>query len=61
MTQGVVTLTGETANEKKAQQAINLTNRITDVVTVEDKIERTLDVQDNVSTVYQGQKTNLET
>ncbi len=56
VTQGVVTLTGETANEKKAQQAINLTNRITDVVTVEDKIERTLDVQDNVSTVYQGLK-----
>ncbi|MGP4789518.1 mechanosensitive ion channel domain-containing protein [Psychrobacter sp. 1Y11] len=59
VTQGVVTLTGETANEKKAQQAINLTNRITDVVTVEDKIERTLDVQDNVSTVYQGLKNQL--
>src|SRR5699024_2339127 len=48
---------GETPNEKKAQQAINLTNRLTDVVTVEDKITRTLDVQDNVSTVYQGLKT----
>lgn len=57
VTQGVVTLTGETPNEKKAQQAINLTNRLTDVVTVEDKITRTLDVQDNVSTVYQGLKT----
>ena len=57
VTQGVVTLTGETPNEKKAQQAINLTNRLTDVVTVEDKINRTLDVQDNVSTVYQGLKT----
>jgi len=62
VTQGVVTLTGETANEKKAQQAINLTNRLTDVVTVEDRINRTLDVQENVSTVYQGlkaQATNL--
>lgn len=57
VTQGVVTLTGETPNEKKAQQAINLTNRLTDVVTVEDHINRTLDVQDNVSTVYQGLKT----
>ena len=56
VTQGVVTLAGETPNEKKAQQAINLTNRLTDVVTVEDKIERTLDVQDNVNTVYQGLK-----
>ncbi|MGP5211159.1 mechanosensitive ion channel domain-containing protein [Psychrobacter alimentarius] len=51
--QGVVTLTGETPNEKKAQQAINLTNRLTDVVTVDDRIDRTLDVQDNVTTVYQ--------
>lgn len=56
VTQGVVTLTGETPNEKKAQQAINLTNRLSDVVTVEDRITRTLDVQDNVSTVYQGLK-----
>ena len=56
VTQGVVTLTGETANEKKAQQAINLTNRLTDVVTVEDQINRTLDVQENVSTVYQSLK-----
>ena len=54
--QGVVTLTGETPNEKKAQQAINLTNRLTDVVTVEDRINRTLDVQDNVSSVYQSLK-----
>ena len=54
--QGVVTLTGETPNEKKAQQAINLTNRLTDVVTVSDQVDRTLDVQDNVSTVYQALK-----
>lgn len=61
VTQGVVTLTGETPNEKKAQQAINLTNRLTDVVTVEDKINRTLDVQDNVTTVYQGLKAQFKT
>lgn len=59
VTQGVVTLTGETANERKAQQAINLTNRITDVVTVEDRINRTLDVQENVSTVYEGLKAQV--
>ena len=59
--QGVVTLTGEAPNEKKAQQAINLTNRLTDVVTVEDKINRTLDVQDNVTTVYQGLKNQGKT
>ena len=61
VTQGVVTLTGETPNEKKAQQAINLTNRLTDVVTVEDRINRTLDVQDNVTTVYQGLKNQART
>ena len=60
VSQGVVTLAGETANEKKAQQAINLTNRLTDVVTVDDNINRTLDVQENVSTVYQGLKAQLE-
>lgn len=59
--QGVVTLTGETPNEKKAQQAINLTNRLTDVVTVEDRINRTLDVQDNVNSVYQGLKNQGKT
>lgn len=61
VTQGVVTLTGETPNEKKAQQAINLTNRLTDVVTVDDQIDRTLDVQDNVTTVYQGLKAQTKT
>lgn len=59
VTQGVVRLTGETPNEKKAQQAINLTNRLTDVVTVEDRINRTLDVQDNVTTVYQSLKAQV--
>ncbi|WP_456267474.1 mechanosensitive ion channel [Kushneria sp. AK178] len=53
VTQGVVTLSGDTANEKKAQQALSLAGRLTDVVTVNDDINRTLDVQDNVSTVFQ--------
>ncbi|MEN6669472.1 mechanosensitive ion channel family protein [Psychrobacter sp. B38] len=58
--QGVVILTGEAPNEKKAQQAVNLTNRLTDVVTVDDRIDRTLDVQDNVTTVYQGLKAQVK-
>ncbi|WP_417422486.1 mechanosensitive ion channel domain-containing protein [Halomonas sp.] len=52
--QGIVTLAGETANDRKAQQAVGLANRLTDVVTVADQIDRTLDVQDNVTTAYQG-------
>ncbi|WP_346798534.1 mechanosensitive ion channel family protein [Halomonas sp. Bachu 37] len=57
VSQGIVTLAGETANERKAQQALSLANRLTDVVTVDDHINRTLDVQDNVSTAYQGLRT----
>ncbi|MDN7133788.1 mechanosensitive ion channel family protein [Halomonas sp. MC140] len=52
--QGVVTLAGETANDRKAKQAVSLANRLTDVVTVADQIDRTLNVQDNVATAYQG-------
>lgn len=58
--QGVVTLGGEVPNEKKAQQAINLTNRLSDVVTVEDRISRTLDVQDNVTPVVKGLKNQAQ-
>ncbi|NDY70897.1 mechanosensitive ion channel protein MscS [Desulfobacter hydrogenophilus] len=47
--EGVVSLEGETPNEKKALQAVNLANRVSDVVTVADSINRTLDVQDNVT------------
>lgn len=60
VSQGVVTLSGETPNEKKAQQAINLANRLIDVVAVDDQINRTLDVQENVTTVYEGLKNQAE-
>ncbi|MFB9868264.1 mechanosensitive ion channel family protein [Vreelandella sulfidaeris] len=58
--QGVVTLEGETTNDRKAQQAVGLANRLTDVVTVADQIDRTLDVQDNVTTAYQGLKARAQ-
>ncbi|WP_227672889.1 mechanosensitive ion channel family protein [Psychrobacter lutiphocae] len=54
--QGVVSLTGEVPNEKKAHQAISLANRVSDVVAVEDRINRTLDVQDNVTPVIASLK-----
>ncbi|SUD91982.1 mechanosensitive ion channel domain-containing protein [Psychrobacter phenylpyruvicus] len=54
--QGVVSLSGEVPNEKKAQQAISLANRVSDVVAVEDRISRTLDVQDNVTPVISALK-----
>ena len=37
--------------KKKATQAVKLANRISGVVTVEDDISRTLDIQDNVTPV----------
>ncbi len=54
--EGVVSLSGEAPNEKKAQQALHLANRLSDVVTVEDRISRTLDVQDNLTPMLDGLK-----
>ncbi|WP_442966539.1 mechanosensitive ion channel domain-containing protein [Psychrobacter sp. I-STPA10] len=58
--QGVVTLSGETPNEKKAQQALKLAGRVGGVVTVEDNISRTLDVQDNVTPVVKDLKARTQ-
>jgi len=46
--EGVVTLSGHVSNEAHAQRALGLANRLEGVVTVEDEIERTLDVEGNV-------------
>lgn len=56
VSQGVVTLSGDAPNEKKAQQAISLSNRLSDVVTVNDDINRTLAVEDNVTPVVKTLK-----
>jgi small-conductance mechanosensitive channel len=46
--QGVVTLSGQVSNEAQAQKALGLANRLEGIVTVEDEIERTLDLEGNV-------------
>ncbi len=46
---GVVTLTGPVANDAAAQRAVRLASRLEGVVTVEDDIERTLAVGDNLA------------
>ncbi len=46
---GVVTLTGNVSNEAQADRAIALARRVEGVVTVEDSIERILDVEGNVA------------
>ncbi len=47
--EGVATVAGEVANEKQAQRALDLANRLQGIVTVEDDIERTLDVEENIT------------
>jgi len=57
--QGVVTLSGEVANEAAAQQANRLAIRLEGVVTVEDEITRTLAVRDNVEPVINNFKASI--
>lgn len=47
--QGVVFLTGETATDAAGDRAVSIARRVSGVVTVEDGIERTLDIEGNVS------------
>ena len=47
--QGVVSLTGTVSNSATALRATDIAGRLEGVVTVEDKIDRTLDIEGNVS------------
>jgi small-conductance mechanosensitive channel len=47
--EGVVTLTGAAPNEVQAKRALSLARRVDGVVTVEDAIERTLDLDANLA------------
>jgi small-conductance mechanosensitive channel len=55
--EGVVILSGEVANDAAAQQAERLAARLAGVVTVQDEINRTLAVADNVRPLVQSLKT----
>ncbi|WPD22302.1 MAG: mechanosensitive ion channel family protein [Candidatus Electrothrix scaldis] len=48
VSEGVVVLSGPVANEESAQRALHLTNRLAGVVIVQDHIERTLNLQENL-------------
>jgi small-conductance mechanosensitive channel len=56
---GVAVLAGETSNEAQAQRAIGLATRVNGVVTVEDNIERVLDVQGNLVPILDQLKQGL--
>lgn len=48
---GVVTLRGEAANDSAAERALDLSGRVEGVIAVEDQIERSLSVEDNLSPI----------
>lgn len=56
---GVVTLTGDVSNQAQADRALNLARRVEGVVTVEDRIERVLDLEGNVAPLVSQFRENL--
>ncbi|MEL7030577.1 MAG: BON domain-containing protein, partial [Pseudomonadota bacterium] len=58
---GVVTLSGEAANERLAEQALAIASRIQGAVTVVDEIKRTMAVEENLSPVVDDFTTALDT
>jgi small conductance mechanosensitive channel len=57
--QGVVLLSGSVSNQTQAERALTLALQIPGVVTVDDGIERRLDVQGNLSPMLSGIKSDL--
>ena len=57
--EGVVILSGSVANDKQAQRALDLAVRLEGVVTVDDGIDRTLDVQSNIMPLIDQFQSNL--
>ena len=57
--EGVVTLTGEVPSEAAIARAGRLASRLSGVVTVENRLERSLDVEANVSPVLEGLASSL--
>lgn len=58
--EGVVHLTGEVANEPQAERAVDLASRLEGVLTVEDDIERTLDVEGNLNPALERLRSDME-
>jgi small-conductance mechanosensitive channel len=51
--EGVIFLSGSVSNDEQARRALNLAARLEGVVTVDDDIDRTLDVQGNVAPIIE--------
>ncbi|WP_417513548.1 mechanosensitive ion channel domain-containing protein [Marinobacter sp.] len=56
---GVVALSGQIANEAQAQRALKLASRIEGAIAVDDRVVRTLDLQDNLNPLWDSLQNTL--
>ncbi|WP_417520850.1 mechanosensitive ion channel family protein [Marinobacter sp.] len=56
---GVVALSGQIANEAQAQRALKLSERVEGAIAVDDRIVRTLDLQDNLNPLWDSLQNSL--
>jgi small-conductance mechanosensitive channel len=56
---GVVALTGQIANEAQAQRALKLAHRVEGAIAVDDRVVRTLDLQDNLNPLWDSLQNTL--
>ncbi|KKM54033.1 hypothetical protein LCGC14_1553820, partial [marine sediment metagenome] len=56
---GVVALSGQIANDVQAQRALKLAGRMDGVVAVDDRVVRTLDLQDNLNPLWDSLQNSL--
>ncbi|WP_148707075.1 mechanosensitive ion channel domain-containing protein [Marinobacter sp. F3R11] len=57
---GVVSLTGQVANESQAQRALKLASRVEGAIAVDDRIVRTLGLQDNLNPLWDSLQNTLQ-
>lgn len=56
---GVVAISGQIANEAQAQRALKLASRIEGAIAVDDRVVRTLDLQDNLNPLWDSLQDSL--
>jgi len=56
---GVVALSGQIANEAQAQRALKLAGRVEGAIAVDDRVVRTLDLQDNLNPLWDSLQNTL--
>ncbi|MDO6823238.1 mechanosensitive ion channel family protein [Marinobacter sp. 1_MG-2023] len=56
---GVVALSGQTANDTQAQRALSLASRVEGAIAVDDRVVRTLDLQDNLNPLWDSLQNTL--